>query len=146
MADTETELNLNADEEGVVKFLAENDGLLARDPADAAIYWLTLRPRSEPNECYIARVAWQSYPHRPPSVKFADAIGGDLSTTRAWPIIAGYRPASYDICKPFTAEGFGLHPDWESGPQAWPTKGNVFLWVVQTLQSDLDNNCTGRSA
>jgi hypothetical protein len=146
MSDAETLLNLKTDEDEVVKFLAENGGRLDRDKADAAIYWLTLRPRADPNEGYVVRVAWHSYPHRPPSVKFADAIGGSLTTTSAWPVIAAYRPASYDICKPFTAEGFALHPDWESGPQAWRTNGNPFLWIVQTLQSDLGDGYAGRSA
>ena len=145
MADQETLLNLAADEVAVVAFLASNGGRLTRDPADAAVYWLRMRPAGVPSDIYYVRVAWSAYPHEAPSVKFAVCVGGSVAVTSAWPVIPGYRPASFDICKPFTAEGYGLHSEWRTGPDAWPTTGNPFLWVAEMLQYDLDNHYGGRS-
>lgn len=146
MADQETLLNLAADEVAVAAFLADNEGHLTRDPADKGVYWLQMRPAGTPSEIYYVRVAWSAYPHGAPSVKFAVCVGGSVSVTSAWPLIPGYRPASFDICKPFTAEGYALHAEWRTGPDAWPTTGNPFLWVTETLQYDLDNHYSGRSA
>jgi hypothetical protein len=143
MADAETLLNLAADEAAVVDFLAEHDGRLQADTEDPSIYWLDMRPRSTPQERYYPRLAWQSYPHAAASVLFANAIGGTLGITRAWPQIPGYR-APNDICKPFTAEGYALHGEWAVGPDAWPAEGNPFLWVVETLQYGLDNEYSWR--
>ncbi len=145
MADLETLLNLAEDEVAVMAFVAGNGGHLERDKADAAMYWLTARPVRVPAEVYYVRLAWYAYPHRPPSVKFADASGGSLTVTRGWPLIPGYRAASFDICKPMTAEGFALHPDWQTGPDAWPVTGNPFLWVVEMIQFDLNNSYGGRA-
>jgi len=146
MADQETLLNLADDEVAVATFLADNGGHLTRDDADPAVYWLTLRPSSAPSETYYVRLAWTAYPHQPPSIKFADTIGGSVAATRAWPLIPGYRAPSFDICKPMSAEGYALHPEWRQGPDAWPTIGNPFVWVAEMLQFDLDNNYTGRAA
>jgi hypothetical protein len=144
--DDESRLNLEEDEAAVRAFLEDHGGCLDRDPDESGTYWLTLKPRSGPGEVYVARVAWMTYPHEPPSVRFASGVRGSLTSTSAWPTIPGYRPASFDICKPFTAEGFNLHPDWRSGPEAWKTTGNPFLYVATVLQYDLDHNHTGRSA
>jgi hypothetical protein len=146
MADQETLLNLAADEAAVAAFLVGSGGRLARDEADPATYWLTVRPASAPHETYYIKVTWTAYPHQAASVKFADAIGGSVTVPRAWPVIPGYRAASQDICKPMTAEGFALHTEWQSGPDAWPTEGNPFLWLAEMLQYDLDNSYTGRAA
>jgi hypothetical protein len=146
MADAETLLNLKEDEVAVAAFLADNGGHLDRDDANHAVYWLTLRPRSAPDQRYYARVAWDAYPHSPPSIKFATGIGGSLSVTSAWPLIPGYRASSFDICRPLSREGYELHPEWKQGPTAWPTEGNPFLWVAQTLQFHLDNEYQGRAA
>jgi hypothetical protein len=143
MADAETQINLSEHEASVAEYLAEHDGRLVHDEGDPSIYWLDMRPRSAPEERYYPRLAWQVYPQAAPSVLFADGIGGELGVARAWPQINGYR-APNDICKPFTAEGFALHAEWGSGPDAWPTEGNPFLWVVETLQYDLDNAYSGR--
>ena len=146
MADQESLLNLAADEVAVAAFLAGNGGHLTRDGKDAAVYWLRMRPAGAPPEVYYVRVAWSAYPHEAPSVKFADSVGGSLTVASAWPVIPGYRPASFDICKPMTAEGYALHAEWWTGPDAWPTTGNPFLWVAEMLQYDLDNHYGGRSS
>lgn len=145
MADAESLANLKADEPAVAAFLAENDGRLERDVDDPSIYWLTMRPLSAPEEWYHPRLAWAAYPYTPASIKFADGVRGSLTVTKSWPVIAGYRPSSFDICKPMCAEGYALHSEWQTGPDAWPTEGNPFLWVVQLLQYDLDNQYGGRS-
>ena len=148
MANAETRINLKEDEVAVAAFLADHDGRLGRDETEQAqaLYWLTLRPRSAPEQRYYGRVGWDAYPHSPPSIKFADAIGGSLSVPSAWPLIPGYRPGSFDICRPLSREGYELHPEWREGPTAWPTEGNPFLWVAQTLQFHLDNEYQGRAA
>jgi len=145
MIDEESRLNLEADDAAVAEFLAAFDGELVRTDAADGIYWVRLCPQAATQETYVARVAWTRYPQAPPSVKFADCVGGSLTVTRAWPVMAAYRPGSFDICKPFTAEGFALHAEWRTGPQAWPTTGNPFLWVVSQLQDDLNHRYQGRS-
>lgn len=144
MASADTLLALEADEEAVSSWLNEFGGLLFREFDAPYTYWLVVRPKSAPHESYYARVAWNAYPDRPPSVRFHDGIGGGHATNRAWPIVPGYRTGSWDICKPFTAEGFALHAEWNTGPHAWPTGGNPFLWVAQALQNDLNHNYQGR--
>jgi len=146
MSDQESLLNLAADEVAVAAFLASNDGYLIRDDKDAAVYWLRMRPAGAPSDVYYVRMAWYAYPHEAPSVKFADSIGGSSAVAGAWPVIPGYRSASFDICKPITAEGYALHAEWRTGPDAWPTSGNPFLWVTEILQYDMDNHYGGRSS
>jgi hypothetical protein len=143
--DLESRLALEADEAAVEAFLAEHDGLVQRDEQVPGRYWLTMRPRSASAERFHVCVGWNVYPHRPPSVTFADAVGGNVAVPWAWPAISGYAAGSF-ICKPFTSEGFGRHPEWERGPEAWRPTGNPFLWVVQVLQDDLDHRYGGRAA
>lgn len=148
--DAESVLNLDTDELAVAAFLAENDGTMMRDDridgeGDRAVYWLTMRPRSVPTERYVARVEWFSYPYDAPSIKFAGGVRDSLTATKAWPMMTGYRPGSFDICRPMTREGYAVHTEWRQGSTAWPTDGNPFLWVVQTMQFHLDNDYQGRS-
>jgi hypothetical protein len=145
MVDTETGLVLERDEPAVREFVTENGGTLKADAGELGVYWLTLRPRQHPDERYYVRVAWSVYPGAPPSVKFATGVGGALNVTASWPNVPGYRPGNLDICAPFTAEGFATHPEWRTNSERWPTNGNPFLWVAQTLQNDLDNRYGGRS-
>jgi hypothetical protein len=143
--DLESQANLEEDESAVIGFVAEHGGRCSRDGSVPGVYWLELRPRSQPAERYHVRVAWASYPHHAPSVKFATEIGGDTTSTRAWPLIPGYSPGNF-ICKPFTAEGYAAHStDWPSA-HPWVTAGNPFLYVVETLQADLDLHYQGRAA
>jgi hypothetical protein len=139
--DRESELSLAADAPAAADFLAGRGGLL-HDPleADPGAWWAELRPSSEPQETFYARIGWRIYPGAAPSVKFSTEIGGSLADPTAWPQIPAYRPPSLDICKPFTAEGFALHPDWGTSTQAWIRDGNPFLAVVRELQRDLNSN------
>jgi hypothetical protein len=144
--DLETQLNLLQDSQAVAEFAIDNDGAISCDCSDQGVYWLALRPRSATDERFVVRVAWQRYPPAPPSVKFATEIHGRLDVTSAWPLIEGYRAGNFDICRPFTAEGYDTHPEWRTSSERWPADGrNPFLWVAHTLQYDLDNRYQGRS-
>jgi hypothetical protein len=143
--DTETTFALEADDGAVAEYLAEHGGLLVREVGSPGRYWLVMRPQSAPGERFYVLVAWSVYPHAAPSVKFADGVGGSFAVAKAWPVIPGYRAGS-DICKPFTAEGFALHSDWQRGPEAWKATGNPFLWVAEVLQEDLNQKYGGRVA
>lgn len=146
MLDLESNLTLEADFEDARMAAEEAAGSLVRDETDGSVYWLTLSPAADPGQNFYVRIAWSGgYPHSPPSVKFADAVNGRLDVSAAWPVIPGYRPGELDICQPFTAEGFKVHPEWVAGPEAWPTSGNPFLWVVSRLVSDMTNSYQGRS-
>lgn len=149
--DSESRFNLEHDEPAVAAFLAENGGRLDRDDrlegagGDAAVYWLTMRPRLHPAELFYAKVGWEAYPYKPASIKFATGPRGSLTMTSAWPVMTGYRAGSFDICRPMSKEGYTIHPEWAQGSTAWPTEGNPFLWVVQTIQFHMDNDYQGRS-
>ena len=142
--DVESRLALARDEPAVVEFLAEHGGEVEPDPDDDAVRWLTLHPTRAPAQTYFVRLVWTSYPHREPSVLFADRVRGALGVMSAWPIIRGYR-APNDICMPFTAEGFNLHADWRTGSQAWSHLGNPYLRVAVQLQDDFDHRYEGRA-
>jgi hypothetical protein len=142
--DLESRLNLQADATAVAKLLDQHRGRLVADDAHAGVHWLEMHPRSAMSEIYVARVMWARYPDAPPSVKFATEVGGRIDGLTAWPVIPGYRPTAFDICMPFTAEGFAVHPDWAQTKEAWTGTGNPFLWVAETLQRDLNNRYQGR--
>jgi len=146
MASADTLLTLEADEEAVVLLLEEHDGQLRHEDETPEVYWLTMHPADQPEESFYVRVAWTAYPDQPPSVRFAECIGGHIHVNRAWPNIPGYRLGSFDICKPFTAEGYAAHPEWVNGPERWTSSGNPFLFVVETLQNDLDFAFQGRQS
>src|SRR5882724_1608077 len=104
--ESESLLNLTADEDKVSSKVIDHGGQVHKDPEEEGEYWIVLHPNSNREETYIVRIKWTRYPQLPPSVKFADRIGGSLNVTKAWPLIPGYRPGNFDICKPFTAEAF----------------------------------------
>ena len=134
--DNESRLRLQTHEPAVRAFLAETGGeLLHRDHYPDGFYWVTIAPRSGAAP-FIARVVWTVYPDQPPSVLFATAIGGPVDAA-GWPDAPGYRRGA-DICKPFTAEGQAVHPEWRNGIHAWRGEGNAFLHVVETMQGDID--------
>lgn len=142
--DLESQLNLQADAKAVVKLLKQHGGRLVAARDDAAVYWLEMLPCSAPSETYVARVKWTRYPGAPPSVKFATEVDGRIDVLTAWPVVPGYRPTEFDICMPFTAEGFAVHPEWTQTKEAWSGTGNPFLWVAETLQRDLNHRFQGR--
>lgn len=143
--DIESQLRLDEDVEAVALYLEENGGRLDPDPAgEAGVWWATMRPRTIPEEQYYVRIGWLRYPDAPPSVKFGTAVGGSLGVTAAWPVVPSYRPGNFDICAPFTKEGFESHPEW-AAQFPWPTTGNPFLWVVDIVQGHLDRSYQGRS-
>lgn len=143
--DLESRLALDEDQHAVVAFLAERAGEAIIDPADDATRWVILHPSIQRAERYVARLVWTVYPHRPPSVLFVTDVGGQLGVASAWPLIPGYR-APNDICMPFTSEGYGLHAEWATGPDAWQIAPNPYLRVVTQLQDDLDHRYQGRGA
>lgn len=142
--DLESQLNLEADQEAVVELLAQRGGRLHHEDDDPGAYWLEINPEATNQKPYYVLVKWTRYPAQPPSVKFATAVRGELNVTSAWPQIPGYRPGAFDICMPFTAEGFSVHPEWCTTSDAWRDTGNPFLWVAEILQRDLKTRCEGR--
>lgn len=142
--DLESGIALKQDRPAVRTMLKASDGSLEQDPDESGVYWATMRPRSVPTELYHVRIGWSRYPTDPPSVKFGAGVGGSLNVTSAWPLVPGYRPGNFDICAPFTAEGYASHPEWAT-QQPWRTSGNPFLWVIDTIQGQLDRQYGGRS-
>lgn len=136
--DLESRLRLERDIPPVEEFLSSTGGALhRRDQDPPGLYWATLQPRNRERAPFTARLLWTVYPFRPPSLLFARAIGEPTGERTAWPAAPGYR-APNDVCKPFTAEGQGLHREWATGPHAWPGTGNVFLYVLEIVQGDID--------
>lgn len=136
--DLESRLRLEQDAPAVEDFLAMTGGGLHHpDQSAPGLYWAVIQPRSAEATLFIARLAWTVYPSRPPSVTFAQAVGADNGGPAAWPAAGGYG-APTQVCKPFTAEGQALHPEWATGPHAWSDTGNPFLHVVETIQGDID--------
>ena len=137
--DRESELNLAADVPAAGQFLLARGGRL-HEPlnGDRGTWWAQLHPARDLTETYFVRIAWTIYPDAPPSIKFAPSLGGPLTEPSAWPVAPGYRATCLDVCKPFTAEGFALHPDWCRTNQAWRGEGNPFVAVVRELQRDLN--------
>ncbi|GAA0956052.1 hypothetical protein [Actinocorallia libanotica] len=144
--DLESLLRLQRDEPPVEEFLASTGGALVhRDTDPSGLYWAVLQPTDQARRPFIAKIGWSIYPHRPPSLLFATEVGGPTADLRAWPSAGGYR-APNDVCKPFTAEGQALHPEWATGPSAWRSTGNPFLYVIETVHGDIDRSCGRRAA
>ncbi|MFG1955579.1 hypothetical protein [Micromonospora sp. NPDC048830] len=146
MLDIESTITLARDVPPVEELLHSNGGRLvhrAEDPA--GLYWAVIQPTAPGSTQFVARIFWTVYPHRPPSLLFAPAIGQPTSDARGWPAASGYR-APNDICKPFTAEGQALHVEWATGPHAWRNTGNPFLFVVENLVEDINRVGGARAA
>lgn len=120
-----------------------NDPEAPVDPP--GLYWAVIAPTEPGTSPLIARIEWTVYPDRPPSILFATEVGGPTNDTHAWPAATGYR-APVDICKPFTAEGQGIHSEWATGTHAWSSEGNPFLYVVENLQDDINRVRGARAA
>lgn len=108
--------------------------------------WATVSPEGHAGEKFIARLLWLEYPGADaPSVKFVDPATGRLDVRTAWPQVASFRPPTFDICANWTAEGFGLHPEWRQDARAkWRSEGNVLLKTLRTLVHQLDVGYQGR--
>jgi hypothetical protein len=144
--DLESLLRLQRDEPPVEEFLASTGGALVRRDTDPqGLYWAVLQPTDQACRPFIAKISWSVYPHRPPSLLFAAQVGGATTDPSAWPSAGGYR-APNDVCKPFTAEGQALHAEWATGPNAWRSTGNPFLYVVETVYGDIDRSSGRRAA
>jgi hypothetical protein len=138
--DRESELSLVADAPAAVAFLRDRGGGLHEPLEDEpGVWWAQLRPAGDPEETYYARLGWSVYPGVPPSIKFAASLRGAITDPRAWPLAPGYRPTCLDVCKPISAEGFALHPDWAHTTHAWRGEGNPLLAVLRELQRDLND-------
>lgn len=136
--DFESQLRLERDAEVVAATLEAVGGqLVHRDDDPPGLYWARIKPRAVEAPPFVVRLWWDVYPDRQPSALFASEVGGVTALPSAWPAAPGYR-APNDVCKPFTAEGRGLHPEWANGPHAWRSEGNPFLYVVETIQGDID--------
>jgi hypothetical protein len=146
--DLESRLRLERDIPPVEEFLSSTGGAVHRRDQDPdGLYWVVLQPRNRERSPFTARVCWTVYPSRPPSLLFAPAIGQPTNVRSAWPDAPGYRAQQNDVCKPFTAEGQALHKaEWATGPHAWRGTGNPFLYVIETVQSDIDRVDGKRSA
>lgn len=153
--DYESQLRLERDAAVVRETLGAAAGQLVHRTADPdnpdpavdppGLYWAVIAPVEPGTSPLVARIQWTVYPDRPPSVLFATEVGGPTDVMSAWPAATGYR-APADICKPFTAEGQGLHAEWATGPHAWSTRGNPFLYVIENLQDDINRVRGARAA
>lgn len=144
--DYESQLRLERDAVAVrVALEAAGGQLIHRDDEPTGLYWALIQPSTADNAPFIARILWSVYPDRPPSLLFANEVGGATEIMSAWPAAPGYR-APADVCKPFTAEGLALHIEWGNGPNVWRSEGNPFLYVVETVQGDIDRVSGARAA
>jgi hypothetical protein len=114
---------------------------------EALAVWVTMAPEAVPEERFHAMLKWTAYPTSPPSVKFGDPNTGRVDVLRDWPTGGPMRPEAACLCVSYTAEGFGMHPEWvNSSAHRWDSRGNAVLKVVRWLQHDLDTTFAGRHA
>ena len=107
--------------------------------------FVTLSSAADPANKYQARLAWRSYPHDAPSVKFRNPSNGSLSEPTAWPVVRGFRPGNLDCCVNWSEEGFVAHPEWRNDPKLrWRPDGNALLRVLRILQSEMDDHYSAR--
>jgi hypothetical protein len=107
--------------------------------------WCVMAPKDSPDERFQARLVWREYSGHPPSLKFRDPASGRLDLPSAWPKVRGFRPESLDACVSWTVEGMNLHPEWRTDQRyRWDPRGNRLLFVLRTLQDELDYHFGGR--
>lgn len=105
----------------------------------------TMSAATAQDEYFQARLLWKKYPDEAPSLKFRDPTTGRLDLPQAWPLVRGFRPQSLDACVNWCAEGFGLHPEWQTDLRwRWNSSGNPLLWVLRQLQEEFDQYYQGR--
>ena len=106
-----------------------------------------LSPISKPEEVFLARFSWVSYPGSLPSLKFRNLTTRLESDRAAWPMLPGFRPQSLDSCVHWTAEGHKLHEEWARGSATkHDPAANVLFRSLCFLQDELDHNYNGRAA
>ena len=106
---------------------------------------MALASRKAPKDEFIARLRWAKYPDELPSLKFLDAVRGSDTNKNAWPTGQGMRPDSLDTCMHWTAEGHGLHPEWNNASgYGLNAEGNVLMQALAYLQQWFDVEYTGR--
>jgi hypothetical protein len=104
-------------------------------------------PISKPEDVYLSRLVWTRYPNDLASLKFIDRETGRDDLVRAWPMVRGFRPSTFDTCVSWTAEGHKLHPEWAADARfRHDPRGNVLLKTLRILVSELDDHFTGRAA
>lgn len=114
--------------------------------ADTLAIDVTLSPKRDPDEVYLARLRWAEYPGRlPSSVVFLHPETRAAGAKSSWPTIAGVRPPN-DICACWTAEGYVAHQEWLRDPNmAWDTGENAVLTQLRFLQHEMDFTYQGRA-
>jgi hypothetical protein len=128
----------------VLELPAAHRWALERDSSVSLGVFLTLHPRTHPEELFRARLRWTDL-FKPPSLKFIDIATGSDTNPAAWPRSFGFRPASLDACLPWTAEGHALHPEWvNSAANAYPKVDAPLQFALLNLQASLDNTYSGR--
>jgi hypothetical protein len=106
--------------------------------------WVDVSSAKAPAEIFQARLVWPEYPGLA-SLKFRDPATGRLDLSTAWPVVRGFRPASFDACVNWTREGFNLHPEWRNDPNLkWHPGWNAVLRTLRTLQNEMDDHYSGR--
>lgn len=117
---------------------------LERDDSVPLGLFVTMYPRSNPDEFFKARLRWSDL-YGPPSLKFIDISTGGDANPKAWPKCYGFRPDSLDACVPWTEEGHKLHPEWQrSSANAFPKTDAPIQFALLNLQSSLDQTYQGR--
>lgn len=145
MADAMSLMNLEEDLREVLECDARRWTIERK--VDSLEVLASMSPQGAPQEGFQVRLLWGKYPGDPPSLKFRDPETGRLDLVKAWPNFPGARPQSFDTCVNYSAEGFGLHPEWRNDPaNRWDPKGNPLLRVLRTLQEQLDFHFGGRAA
>jgi len=105
---------------------------------------VVLAPVTHPTEEFHARLRWQRYPIRPPSILFLDPATGRTDVPRAWPTGGPFRPMS-GLCCNYTEEGYASHPEYATDPRLrWTGAGNALLDAIRRLQLDFDVTYAGR--
>lgn len=118
---------------------------LERDPAVPLGVLVEVHSVKEPSEVFLAQVRWDDY-FKAPSLKFLNRQTRSATDVTAWPQCRGFRPASFDTCVSWTAEGHKLHPEWANSPRtAFPQVESPMQYILLTLQNELDAHYTGRA-
>ena len=106
---------------------------------------VTLASKKAPKDEFVARLRWARYPDGLPSLKLLDAVRGSDANKSVWPGGQGMRPDSLDTCMHWTAEGHGLHPEWNNARgYGLNAEGNVLMQALTFLQQWFDIDYTGR--